>query len=63
LENTMSEPLRYPDAQDEKGLLREILQALAGLKYGSLEITVHNGQVVQIERKEKFRLQATVENA
>lgn len=50
----MSEPLRYPDAQDEKGLLREILQALAGLKYGSLEITVHNGQVVQIERKENF---------
>ncbi|WP_395763821.1 sulfur starvation response protein OscA [Stutzerimonas balearica] len=59
----MSESLRYPDAQDEKGLLREILQALAGLKYGSLEITVHNGQVVQIERKEKFRLQATVKNA
>lgn len=59
----MSEPLRYPDAQDEKGLPREILQALAGLKYGSLEITVHNGQVVQIERKEKFRLQATAKNA
>ena len=31
--------------------------ALHGLKFGSVEITVHNGQVVQIERKEKIRLQ------
>ncbi|MEZ3184979.1 DUF2292 domain-containing protein, partial [Pseudomonas sp. LM13] len=27
------------------------------------EITVHNGQAVQIERKEKFRLQPTGKNA
>lgn len=43
--------------QDEAALLREIHNALHGLRYGSVEITVHNGQVVQIERKEKFRLQ------
>lgn len=41
--------------QDDAGILREIQAALTGLKFGSVEITVHNGQVVQIERKEKFR--------
>ncbi len=29
--------------------------ALAGIRYGSVEITVHNARVVQIERKERFR--------
>ena len=52
----MSATLRDLDGQDEAGILREIQAALQGLKFGSVEITVHNGQVVQIERKEKFRL-------
>ena len=43
--------------QDEAILLQEIRHALQGLRFGAVEITVHNGQVVQIERKEKFRLQ------
>lgn len=29
---------------------------LASLRYGTLEITVHDGRVVQIERKEKIRV-------
>ncbi|MCG6541510.1 sulfur starvation response protein OscA [Pseudomonas sp. KSR10] len=45
------------EGQDEASILREIHSALHGLKFGSVEITVHNGEVVQIERKEKFRLQ------
>ena len=36
-------------------LERRILSALAGLQYGAVEITVHEGKVVQIERREKFR--------
>lgn len=52
----MSAILRDLDDQDEAGILHEIQAALQGLKFGSVEITVHNGQVVQIERKEKFRL-------
>lgn len=32
-----------------------VRQALAGLRYGSVEITAHNARVVQIERKERFR--------
>jgi hypothetical protein len=30
-------------------------QALRGLAYGSVEITVHRGQVTQIERRERIR--------
>jgi hypothetical protein len=53
----MSATLRSVEGQDEASILREIQSALHGLRFGSVEITVHNGQVVQIERKEKFRLQ------
>lgn len=54
----MSATLRSVEGQDEAGILREIQAALQGLRFGSVEITVHNAQVVQIERKEKIRLQA-----
>jgi len=53
----MNATLRNLEGQDEVVILREIQTALHGLKFGSVEITVHNGQVVQIERKEKIRLQ------
>ena len=39
------------------GLAQDILRALRGLRYGSVEITIHDGQVVQIERREKVRLE------
>ncbi len=35
---------------------RELLRALVGLRFGTVEITVHNGRIVQIERREKVRL-------
>lgn len=53
----MSATLKNFESQDDVSILREIQTALSGLRFGSVEITVHNGQVVQIERKEKFRLQ------
>ena len=53
----MTATLRNLEGQDDASILREIQAALNGLKFGSVEITVHNGQVVQIERKEKIRLQ------
>ena len=34
---------------------REALQAVRELRYGSVEIVVHEGRVVQIEKKEKVR--------
>lgn len=59
----MNAPLRNTEDQDEAGILREIQRALTGLMFGSVEITVHNGHAVQIERKEKLRLQPSGKQA
>jgi len=34
-----------------------VLRALRGLRFGSVEIVVHDGRVVQIERRERVRLE------
>lgn len=36
--------------------LSRILHALQGIRYGAVEIVIHDGRIVQIERKEKLRL-------
>lgn len=33
-----------------------ILKAVSEVNYGSVEITIHHGRVVQVERREKIRL-------
>jgi len=33
----------------------EILRSVKSVKFGSIEITIHDSRVVQIERKEKMR--------
>jgi len=43
-----------PQPQGE--VLDSIARALDGLRFGSVEITVHEGKVTFIERKEKVRL-------
>ncbi|MFZ3025022.1 sulfur starvation response protein OscA [Pseudomonas sp.] len=53
----MSATLQKIDGSDEASILQEIQTTLRNLRFGSVEITVHNGQIVQIERKEKIRLQ------
>jgi hypothetical protein len=48
---------KQPEAQDPSALSARILEALKGIRYGNVEITVHDGKVVQIDRREKFRVQ------
>jgi hypothetical protein len=36
---------------------QEILRAIKSVKYGSVEIIIHDSAVVQIERKEKIRFE------
>lgn len=36
-------------------VLEEIERAIRSVAYGSVEVTIQNSRVVQIERKEKFR--------
>ena len=37
-------------------LSAELARQLDGLRYGTIELTVHDGRIVQIERREKIRL-------
>lgn len=37
--------------------LRRIIDALDDLAFGAVEITVHHGRIVQIERREKLRFE------
>lgn len=43
-------------APQDRQALDSVFHALAGLRFGSVEIVVHEGKITQIERKEKFRL-------
>ena len=37
--------------------IKNILDDLKKIKFGSIEIIVHNGQIIQIEKKEKIRIE------
>ena len=41
----------------ESNIEKSILQALKNLRFGSVEITVHDSKIVQIERREKVRVE------
>jgi hypothetical protein len=46
-------------SQTSSEVVQEILRAISQLRYGSVEITVHEGKVTQIERREKVRFAPT----
>jgi hypothetical protein len=37
-------------------VMSQITHLLAGLRFGAIEITVHDGRVMYIERREKIRI-------
>jgi hypothetical protein len=41
--------------QHATDITNQIALALEGIRFGSVEIIIHDSQVVQIERKEKLR--------
>lgn len=53
----MTAPEQLWDAysNDEQALLERVLRVLKELQFGSVEIVVHEGSVVQYERREKVR--------
>ncbi|NBS15173.1 MAG: DUF2292 domain-containing protein [Verrucomicrobia bacterium] len=44
---------------DNKNWIEVIKEKLSGLRYGQILLTVHDSRVVQIERTEKTRLEAS----
>jgi hypothetical protein len=51
----ISEPRKHSPAQQKTEIVDQIALALQGIRFGSVEIVIHEGKVVQIERKEKLR--------
>lgn len=45
-----ADPLPMPPS-----LLQELREALRSIRYGTIEIVIHDGRVVQLERREKIR--------
>lgn len=43
--------------QDEAHIQQEILRAVRDVRFGSVEIVIHDSKVVQVERREKIRFQ------
>jgi hypothetical protein len=43
--------------RDQPTWVETLLDAVRQLRFGSVEITVHDGRIVQIERKEKLRFE------
>lgn len=39
------------------GVLNTLAELMRGMRFGSIEIVVHEGRVTQIERREKLRLE------
>jgi hypothetical protein len=46
---------QYNQEQQIAEIAKQIAAALQGIRYGSVEITIHESRVVQVERKEKLR--------
>lgn len=45
------------EVSNNQKIFNEIVSVIQNTKFGSVEIVIHNGEVVQIERKEKIRFQ------
>lgn len=43
--------------ESQQATEQQILKAIREIRYGSVEIVIHDSRVVQIERKEKIRVE------
>ncbi|HEY8995879.1 MAG TPA: YezD family protein [Lacunisphaera sp.] len=55
----MSESLTNSDHTAQPEWLRVVQQKVESLRYGVVQLVVHDGRVTQIERTEKTRLPST----
>jgi hypothetical protein len=55
-EETMAVQNEVLNEKDEDLLAQKILGAIKGIRYGTVQITVHNSRVTQIDKIERIRL-------
>jgi hypothetical protein len=46
---------KHSQEQQIADVAKQIAAALQGIRFGSVEITIHESRIVQVERKEKLR--------
>lgn len=51
----ISNTRRHSPAQLTTEIADQIASVLQGIRFGSVEIVIHEGKIVQIERREKIR--------
>jgi len=54
----IAETRKHSPAQLTAEIADQIASVLQGIRFGSVEIVIHDGKVVQIERREKIRFDA-----
>jgi len=59
----MSETITSTKTEVPPDWLRLVQQKVEGLRYGVVQLVVHDGRVTQIERTEKTRLPGTRDSA
>ena len=55
VKNSFPEELEIPLSASERELLGELLRTLRSVRYGSVNLTIHDGRLVEIEKVEKIR--------
>jgi hypothetical protein len=48
---------RSSEGVDDRDVSKSILEAMRGVRYGSIEIVIHDARIVQIVRTEKLRIE------
>lgn len=54
----LSDKRKNSTAHLKDEIAEQIALVLQGIRFGSIEIVIHDGKVVQIERREKLRFDA-----
>lgn len=49
--------IREQDGKIDKKVLDEILNSIRQINYGEVVITIHDSEIVQVEKREKKRFQ------
>ena len=53
---TTSEQVETEALPLQPSLLRQLREALLAIRFGAIELVIHDGRVVQLERRERIRL-------
>jgi len=54
-----TQPRVIHSQEHSQDIAHKILLAIKDLRFGSVEVVIHDSKVVQIERKEKIRIDST----